>query len=715
MRPTPGPEKFTSLQTPLVFRHPFVLLALSLSALPARSAAPAAWAPIDPAQLSADAPRLDPDAPAEVLSWKITIDDRDLADPFSHERRIREYVRYKIFDPEKAVAVTRVAATSLAVDGEELQGDVSLRARLTLPNGTSREFGDESVRERPVLHTGAEQTWTQRLLGGEGVEATEKFLAVSGIEPGSILEFQLAHAERHLALTGRFLLQRSIPVRQVELTQLICPDNDVFTFRPFALNRGTAQIAVDAKKHVLTLAAHDLPALVPEPFTGSVSNYALTYFFAYKARNSTFVSHHATSGDVQVDAKAGPWASFATERWLFENDLAGPTPRVRKIADQLSAGATSDLQKARRVHHFVEDLHQKFLRTARKSALQATGDPPLSSIDQVLDFADNPDVQIVPDDFQWLAVALYRATGLPVQSVLLPNRAAVRFDRRLVSGMFLPALGLRVQADGQWHFDQPISNIRLPFGQLPWQQEGQVALLVQKNKQEFVDVPLTPSDQSVISNSGDFVLDDLGHLTGECRRSYTGQSAEVVRALFRRANAQREQGILRRQLLAEFKPANIRIHQITGADDDEAPLTITYAFDYPDFAVLTRDRIIFRPSVFHASSAAPFSADLRHYNLEFPYQWQEQDTVALQLPAGYSLEAKNAPPSYPGPILSYRVQLGLEPVKNVLQLQRDFRSTILAAPRSAYPALKGWYDRVAASDQHELVLVRAPAGAAPLR
>jgi hypothetical protein len=682
---------------------------MALSGLPAAAAAPAPWEPIDPAQLSADAPRLDPDAPAEVLSWKITLDDRDLADPFNHERRVREYVRYKIFDPEKAVDVTRVAAASASVDGEELEGDVSLRARLTLPNGTSREFGNEAVRERPVVHSGAEQTWTQRLLGGEGVDVTEKFLAVGGIEPGSILEFQLARTERRLALTGRFFLQRNIPVRQVELTQFICPDTDVFTFRPFALNRGPAQIAVDAKKHVLTLVARDLPALVREPFTGSPSNYALTYFFAYKARNSTFVSHHATSGDVQVDANAGPWASFATERWLFENDLAGPTPRVRQIAGQLSADAPSNLEKAKRIHRFVEDLHQKFLRTSRKSPLQASRDPQLSSVDQQLDIADHHDVQIVPDDFQWLAVALDRAAGLPVQSVLLPNRAAVRFDRRLVSGMFLPALGLRVRVDGQWRFDEPSANTRLPFGQLPWQQEGQVALLVQRNKQEFVDVPLTPSDQSVISNSGDFVLDDTGHLTGECRRSYTGQSAEVVRALFRRADAPREQGILRRQLLAEFKPANIRIHQVTGADDDEVPLTITYALDYPDFAVLTQDRIIFRPSVFRGSSAAPFSADTRHYNMEFPYQWQEQDIVTLQLPAGYSIESKKAPPSYPGPVLSYRVQLGLEPAKNVLHLQRDFMSRILVAPVSAYPALKGWYDRVAANDQHELVLVRAPA------
>src|SRR5580693_7588399 len=74
------------------------------------------WDPIDPAELAESAPKIDPAAAAEVIFRKITINDRDYPD----DRTVSEYVRYKVFDPEKATNITRVSARSISFDGTEL-------------------------------------------------------------------------------------------------------------------------------------------------------------------------------------------------------------------------------------------------------------------------------------------------------------------------------------------------------------------------------------------------------------------------------------------------------------------------------------------------------------------------------------------------------------------------------------------------------------------
>ncbi len=56
---------------------------------------------------------------------------------FPLERTITEYLRYKIFSPDKAEGITRMSG----IDRNVSQNKIDLRARLTLPDGTAREFG----------------------------------------------------------------------------------------------------------------------------------------------------------------------------------------------------------------------------------------------------------------------------------------------------------------------------------------------------------------------------------------------------------------------------------------------------------------------------------------------------------------------------------------------------------------------------------------------
>jgi hypothetical protein len=667
------------------------------------------WAPVDPALIAETAPRIDADAPAEIVSWQISIDDRD----FPTSRWIRETIRYKIFDPARAANFTRISILTSAIGGEQRQRNEQIDARLVLPDGTTRTFGAESIQERPIAHQGPEDTWVNRLLGEDSVSVNQRFLAVSGIAAGSVLDFRLSHEEVRPAAFAHFVLQRDIPIRHVEIFHRINSDESDLSFQSFVLNRGAAQARGDPRAHRFSLSADDLPALVTEPFSGPVADRALTYVAAYRQNNLTFLNHHSDEGDIVVDPKSGPWAPYATRVYFVENDMARASSRLHRVALQLTAGAQDPVEKARLIHRYVQDVHRRFLLVPRPAVVRITQETAVDSLDEVAEFEKYPNRTILPEDFQWLEVGMLRSIGLDAHTVLLPNRSQTHFDPRLSADAFLPTMGLCVSIGGKLQFSYPGSNPRIPFGMLPWTAEGQVGLIAAPNRQEFVEVPLTPAENSVIANSGTFHLEPDGTLIGDCTRSYTGQYALQMRTRFGRGNGARDVNVLRAALLADFRSALVRITATSGTDVDDAPVTVNYRMRIRGYAVVTKDRIIFKPAVFHSRTPSPFSSPTRRYLIEFPFQWMETDRVAIRLPAGFALETKSSPPSMPGPVLSYRTKMSFEPSKNVVHADREFISRAMIVASKFYPALKQWYDNVAASDQAELVIARTGPPPAP--
>ena len=477
----------------------------------------------------------------------------------------------------------------------------------------------------------------------------------------------------------------------------------VYAALPFLLNShvNAAHFSSNGKQGTTFVTAKNLAGLVQEPFVLASADYALTYLSSYVPKRANLMLHHSTGAPVRIDRDAGEWAGFATEVYMFEKDMLQSSPRLTELARELTAGETSETEKARQIHRFVQDFHRAFLRGARARQTSAIPGKEIDSIDQVLDCAKHPDWQITSIDFVWLALALYRSAGLEAQTVLLPDRNFVEFDPRMVAEMFLPDRAVRVRADGNWQFSSQEQPARVPFGMLPWQ-STRTGLIAQRNKQEFVEAPLTPAEQSVTTNWGRFRLGDDGSLSGECRRAFIGQPAFVMRTGLRLAGASSQRAFFGRLLAQEFK-TTVRVVEVTGADDPDLPLTVTYRLTFADFATLTKERMIFRPSLFHAASPA-LSSSRRHYPVRFPFPWKDVDHIEIQFPSDYAMETKWEPLSLPGDVVSYRCDMSLSARETTFLFSRESICKATAIPVAFYPHFKAWYDQVAANDEHDLVL-----------
>jgi hypothetical protein len=675
---------------------PMALLCLSGALLLSPGVHADSWKPFPPEELTGAIAPLEPDAAAEVLDRKIEIDDSQLP----QWRTTTEYTRYKIFDPERADNIVRLSELTAEVFGDNFN-TVDMSARLTLPDGTTKEFGAESVHEQNVVR---ENIYGTIYSESERVEVKQKFLAVGGAQPGSILEFKVRTVERFFPRpVFRPLQIRDVPIRRLEYIHQLAQSHS-FQTSFFVINGSNLETKEDKRSLTVTLTGHDLPSLHDEPFSGVPSYYSATAVTCYDA--NSFISFKGTNLLMSRDftPEMGPWAPCATVEYALSQNHVEVTKEIKKTAAEITRGATSNLEKAQRIHDYVQNLHEKFVRQGKKLHEFATLEDSIVNMHDVLHFEEwNPPL-LQSRDFLWLEISLDRAAGLHTETLLLPNRTVACFDPRLPSKAFLPETCAAIEIDGQWHFSMPQLRTSIPFDQLPWPLEGQQGLLALDSKQEFIDVPAAPPGQSVTRNEGTFTLDAAGTLTGQCKRTLTGHWAYDLRALLSRKTE--PDNIMKQILLRELDPAEIEITGIENLDDCSKPVEISYTLTWTGFATVADSRMFLHPFVFRTKALSPFTATERHNPVYFPFKQRNTDHLTIEFPAGYELEVKAAPASHPGDILSHTVDLGYNAKHHTLYVDRDFSSSLMAVELSDYARLKNWYDAVEDSDQYQLILVR---------
>jgi hypothetical protein len=425
--------------------------------------------------------------------------------------------------------------------------------------------------------------------------------------------------------------------------------------------------------------------------------------------NRPFTARH-------LSGNAGPWEGYATRQYIFERDITLQTRGIKKLADGLVAGAATDKDKALRIYRFVQRRFQDFQKSKRTA--QFNNNIPMAMAEDTAEFEKYPDAYMVPLNFLYLSIALYRAAGLEAQMIMLPDNSRVFFSPKMDSEAFIEDSCARIRIGDEWVFAKPQTPSPVPLGLLPHENAGGFGLVVQDGKAEFIEVPESPAEESKAINTGNLDLSEDGDLNGSCKRTLTGQVALNLRRNLHGLKAEEINRRLERNLKDEFKADSVEIASVEGLDDPDAPLVIGYSLHVADYAEVTKDRIIFRANVFHGQTTSPFAADTRHNAIVFPYKWGEDDDFSLKLPDGYDFESPSMPPSQPGKVLSYAISIARAKDRNRLYVKRSFVCNAEEFKVEAFGQLKNWFDSMARSDGHELVLVRtaaAPPDKAPAK
>ena len=237
-------------------------------------------------------------------------------------------------------------------------------------------------------------------------------------------------------------------------------------------------------------------------------------------------------------------------------------------------------------------------------------------------------------DIDMLFASLAIAAGFDARMVRLSDRSDTFFDKSFPDDYFIQAYDIAVKVGDQWRFYDPASTY-VPLGMLRWQEESQEALLSDPKEPIWLKTPLSPPGKSKVKRTATLTLSEDGTLEGDAQIEYYGHLA-----VYRKewddddSPAQREE-TLRDSVKKQMSTADLSAIKVENVTDPLKPFVYNFHIKVPGYAQRTGKRLFLQPEFFQHGIEPLFSGSERKYPVYFNYPWSEEDSVTIELPAGF--------------------------------------------------------------------------------
>ncbi len=392
------------------------------------------------------------------------------------------------------------------------------------------------------------------------------------------------------------------------------------------------------------------------------------------------------------------------KRWSKQLDHATEaTGDLKEIASQLAAGADSPDAKARKIYDYVQGLKNSGRTQTAQLAVGEQPDhstPPLNA-HEVLNAKGGSS-----NDLAILYLALARAAGLDVHGMKVASRDLQAFDLNYLSLSQVDALVIVLRIDGRDIFLDP-GEAFCPFGQLRWSHAFTGGI------EEGAKVPsFTPANNAkdaITAHTADLIVDAQGNVTGTVKILMNGPEA----LHWRQRNLETDPAEVNRQLrefVIQTLPQGVggEVIGTQGLDTSAGYVSVTAKVSGP-LGSLSGKRILL-PGFFFSTGAHPaFVADeTRESPIDLHYAGQTIDDVVYHTPAGYSVEGAPQPAQLPWPDHAVLV-VKTQPGAGTIDIKHIFARAFVVLDAKEYPALRDYYQKVAATDQQQVVLTQGGA------
>ncbi len=653
-----------------VLHSRFALLCLLLF-LPMPAIAGEDWKPIDPSELALKAPVVEKDADAEAIFWEVRIDDAEVDLVLNH------YIRIKIFTDRGRESQSKIDIPYGKFFGREIKIK-DIAARTIKPDGTIVELKKDDVFERTIVKA-------------SGVKVKAKSFAVPALEAGCILEYRWREVRvDQSANYVRLEFQRDIPVRQVKY--LVKP----YPFPGMGMTsitlHGSSTPFAKEKGGFYATTMTNVAALKEEsrmPPENQVKAWMLLYY----------------TDEDKLDAEKY-WFDLGRSFYQKTKSLLKANDEVKRMAASLTAGAGTDEEKIHRLFDFCRTKIKNVsddasgLTAEERKKIKDNKSPSDTLKRQMGDGAD----------IDLLFAALVLASGFDARIVLASDRGDLFFDKTIPNSYFLEPSNIAIRIGNTWKFFNP-GYYHVPAGMLRWQEEGVQALITDPKQPEWIQVPMSPPDKSLVKRIAKLKLLEDGTIEGDVEISYSGHFAIDKKEAADQESANEREESVKEEVKAKMSTAEISDIKIDNVSDSTKPLIYSYRLRVPGYAQRTGKRLFLQPAFFQKGIEPFFAASERKYPVYFHYAWSELDEVAIELPEGYSLDNADAPaPFSGGEISDYKPKLSITNDKRTLVYTRQFffgGGGNVLFPVQSYGQLKNYFDALHKQDSHAITLRQA--------
>ena len=537
---------------------------------------------------------------------------------------------------------------------------------------------------------------------GEQMQINSKVFTLPSVEVGSILEYRydLRYDDDHVS-SPTWEIQRPYFVHHAR-----------YTFTPFKafLPGGTSMGLTDAHGNsvntliwykvlpagvdmkadvagVFHLEVTDIPAAPDEEFMPPLDGMLYQVKFYYKSSRDS----------------AQYWIDEA-KRWSKEVDhFAEPSKTIKEAVAGIIAPGDSDLDKAKKLYKAVQALDNTDY--SRKKT-----DAELKQLKlKVARHAEDTWAQKSgsSQDIALLYLAMLRAAGLNANDMKVVDRSERVFAMGLLDFDQLDDDIVVLNIAGKDISLDPGEKM-CPFQTVRWTHSGTAGIVQGDHVRSLAITPEQTYTSNKLTRNGDLTIDEHGAVTGQLTFVMLGQEALAWRQLALR----NDQDELKKQFdrsLESAVPDGIEAHidHFLGLDDPDANL-IAIVKVHGNLGAATSKRLLLPGFFFQTRGSHPFvNQEKRLEPVDMHYGDTVTDQIVYHLPANMSVEGapQDTKVLWQGHAV-FATKTAAAP--NQITIARIFARGFSSVKPEEYQDLRGFYQKVAAADQAQLVLTKTP-------
>jgi transglutaminase-like putative cysteine protease len=427
----------------------------------------------------------------------------------------------------------------------------------------------------------------------------------------------------------------------------------------------------------------DVPPTPDEEYMPPIDSFLYKVFFYYKSAGN--------AGEF--------WTSEAKE-WSKDVDkFVEQSKTIREAVAGLIAPTDKEEEKARKLYAAVQALdNTDYSRKKGESELKQLKQKEAKHAEDTwkLKGGDSEDIAM-------LYLAMARSAGLTAYAIKVVSRSRGVFDVSYMSLSQLNDTLVLLSIDGKPVLVDPGEKM-CSFGTVNWRHSGAGGLRQSGEGPGYAVTPLQAYAGNTMRRDADIMLDAHGQVSGSIRITTTGQESLKWR--------QRALEIDEAELKKEYDKSLEAIIP----DGVEAHLDHFLGLDNPDTLLMevinvkgtlgtsTSKRLLLPATFFESRQRMSFvSAEKRLESVDMLYADRIDEDVTYHLPEGVAVEGapKDTQVPWQGHAI-YGLKTTTQP--GVVTVNRQFVRAFTLAKPDEYQDLRGFYQKVTAADQQQLVL-----------
>ncbi len=295
------------------------------------------------------------------------------------------------------------------------------------------------------------------------------------------------------------------------------------------------------------------------------------------------------------------------------------TAEIREVADSLLAGATTDAEKAHRIHSYITGTIRYSYVPFRQSAWipQASSEVLASRIGDCKDMST-------------LAKAFFDYAGIKSNLVLVNTRDQNSVYSTYVGPDFNHCIVSYTIGNTTRYVDP--TNPYLPSHELAKMDQGSLALIIADDSDSLVHLPLDSPEERRTDRRIRIDLDSTGTMTRSAETIRTGIQAGYMRAAYRFSAPSERLKLLQQQLVSYYP--NIEIDSVDFGNLDTLSDSIAYFYSYtsPGAVTFSGTAGVFALNIPDALSGDDFPNNSdRTYDIDLSRSWFDIGSYSTEM------------------------------------------------------------------------------------